>query len=151
MSVDGVGGAKCVPLWDGGGTVKVVITDANGETAGAELITDVADYIETVRPVGADITVVSATPVTINVSAAVTLITGYTTETVNAAITAAIRKYLQTFKLSGTNVSYAKVGAIILGVEGVGDYSGLAVNGGVVNIPVADTAVPVMGAFTNGA
>lgn len=151
LSIDGVGGAKCIPLWDGAGTVKVVITDANGETAGSELISDVADHIETVRPVGADITIVSATPVIINVSAAVVLLAGYTAETVNAAITAAIRKYLQSFKLSGTMVSYAKVGAIILGVEGVSDYSGLAVNGGAVNIAIADVEVPVMGAFTNGA
>ena len=108
LSIDGVGGAKCVPLWDGAGTVKVVITDADGETAGAELISDVDDYIDTVRPVGANVTVVSATAVTINVSAAVALMTGYTSETVNAAITAAIRKYLQSFRLSGTSVSYAK-------------------------------------------
>jgi len=151
LSVDGVGGAKVVPLWDGGGTVKVVIVDSNGAAADAGLITDVADYIETVRPVGAAITVVSATTVAIDVVANIVISDDYNSTEVNAAILAAITAYLQTFRLLGTEVSYAKIGAIILGVDGVEDYTGLTVNTGIVNIVIGATEVPVMGDYTNGA
>ena len=154
MSVDGVGGAKCVPLWNGAGTVKVVIVNSSGETASADLVSAVTDYIETVRPVGASVTVVSATAKTINVSAKVALKSGYTASTVNASIKAAIRQYLQTFRLSGSVVSYAKVGAVILGVEGVDDYSdlklGVGTSLGTSNVTIGATEVPVMGDFTNG-
>ena len=151
LSVDGVGGAKVVPIWNGGGTVKVVIVDSNGAVADAGLITDVSDYIETVRPVGALVTVVSATTVDIDVVANITISSDYDSTEVNAAIVAAITAYLQTFRLSGAEVSYAKIGAIILGVDGVEDYTGLTVNTGTVNIVIGATEVPVMGAYTNGA
>lgn len=154
LTVDGVGGAKCVPLWNGAGTVKVVIVNSSGEAASSELVTSVSDYIETVRPVGASVTVVSATAKTINVKAALVLKAGYTADTVAASVTEAIRGYLRTFKLSGTTVSYARIGAIILSVEGVDDYSGLQIGVGTSygadNISIGSTEVPVMGAFTNG-
>ena len=154
MSVDGVGGAKCVPLWNGAGTVKVVIVNSSGEAASTSLVSSVSDYIETVRPVGASVTVVSATAKTLNVKAKITLKSGYTEMTVNASITAAIRAYLQAFRLSGSIVSYAKIGAVILGVEGVDDYSDLKIGVGTTlgtsNITIGDTEVPVMGEFTNG-
>ena len=154
MSVDGVGGAKCVPLWNGAGTVKVVIVSSSGEAASTSLVSSVSDYIETVRPVGASVTVVSATAKTLNVKAKITLKSGYTETTVNTSITAAIRAYLQAFRLSGSVVSYAKIGAVILGVEGVDDYSDLKIGVGTTlgtsNITIGETEVPVMGEFTNG-
>lgn len=154
LSVDGVGGAKCVPLWKGAGTVKVVIINSNGEAASSELVTSVSEYIETVRPIGASVTVVSATEKPINVKAALVLKTGYTADTVTTSVTTAIREYFQKIRLSGTIVSYARIGAIILSVEGVDDYSGLQIGVGTSygtdNISLDSTEVPVMGAFTNG-
>ena len=153
LSVDGVGGAKCIPLWNGAGTVKVVITNASGETAPASLVTATKTYIETVRPVGASVTVVSATAKTINVKAKITFKSGYTITNVKAAIVAAITDYLRNFRLSGTAVSYARIGAIILGVDGVDDYSdlrtGTGTTWGTSNIAIATDEVPVMGDFTN--
>ena len=40
-SVDGVGDAKCLPLWNGAGTVKVIIVDSEKQLAGSELINKV--------------------------------------------------------------------------------------------------------------
>lgn len=59
LAVPGVGSASVLPTWNGPNTVKVIIVDANRDTANAELIKRVADYIETVRPIGAQITVIS--------------------------------------------------------------------------------------------
>ena len=54
MSVEGVGNCKVLPLWNGPGTVKVIIIDSNLGTASDTLIKKVADYIENVRPIGAE-------------------------------------------------------------------------------------------------
>lgn len=151
MSVDGVGSAKCLPLWNGAGTVKVVIADSSGDVASDELISAVEGYIETVRPVGADVTVVSAAAKQIDVTVTLELAVGYNEPLVSAAVKDAITRYLRTFGISDGAVSYARIGALILGVEGVKDYTDLSVNGGSANIELESTEIPVMGEFTNAA
>ena len=64
-SVDGVGDAKCLPLWNGAGTVKVIIVDSEKQLAGSELINKVQSYIDEQCPIGADVTVTTATAVSI--------------------------------------------------------------------------------------
>lgn len=56
----GVGAAKIYPLALGPGTVKVVIADAERSAATPELIEQVKNHIEELRPIGADVSVVSA-------------------------------------------------------------------------------------------
>ena len=62
MEIVGVGDVRVLPLWNGNGTVKVVIINANKGSADANLINEVEAYIEENRPIGANVTVVSATP-----------------------------------------------------------------------------------------
>lgn len=71
LSVAGVGDCKVLPLWAGPGTVKVLIIDSNWQTASPDLIQRVADYIETVRPIGATVTIASPAPLEVTVSIAV--------------------------------------------------------------------------------
>ena len=74
--ISGVGDAKCLPLWNGSGTVKVIIINSEKGVASEELISEVANHIEENRPIGAEVTVESAAPLTINVSAKLTLANG---------------------------------------------------------------------------
>ena len=60
-SVSGVGNAAVLPLWDGNGTVKVVVASEENEPLDEAIVSKVAQYIESVRPIGAEVTVVSAT------------------------------------------------------------------------------------------
>lgn len=69
MSVDGVGDCRVLPLWNGNGTVKVIIVDSNHETATQNLMDKVAAYIEEQRPIGATVTISSPEPLTIDISA----------------------------------------------------------------------------------
>ena len=79
-SVSGVGTVKIKPLWNGGKTVKVVILDSNQDVATQTLIDTVAVYIETVRPLGAIITVATATELLININCKIALKQDYTLE-----------------------------------------------------------------------
>ncbi len=145
--VEGVGGAKVTPLWNGPGTVKVVIVDSNGEIASEKTVADVAANIEKKRPVGANVTVMSASAKIVDVSAIIAFKNGYDAELVSDAIRKALIAHLQTFGLSGEVVSYAKIGAEILKVEGVEDYRDLLVNSGNVNVAIGADEVPMMGEF----
>ena len=64
--VSGVGDVQVVPLWNGAGTVKVIITNADNLPASEELVSEVQAYIDDNRPVGANVTVVSAASITIS-------------------------------------------------------------------------------------
>ncbi|EHQ92087.1 baseplate J/gp47 family protein [Desulfosporosinus youngiae] len=144
LEVAGVGDAKVFPLWAGSGSVKLVIVDAGKQPATSILVDDVSDYIETVRPIGAAVTVVSAAAKEIGVSAVVTLAAGYAIQGVTDAFRAALGSYLQDTAFASTYISYAKVGTILLSTPGVLDYTNLTVNGGSVNVALADEEIPVL-------
>jgi len=146
--VSGVGDAKCLPLWNGNGTVKVIIINSDKQTASEDLISEVAAHIEESRPIGAAVTVESAVPLTINISVSLTLANGVTTETATKKITEAVSSYLKKNTFAGTYISYAQIGGCILSVDEVLDYSNLKVNGATSNITVPETSVPVLGVIT---
>jgi uncharacterized phage protein gp47/JayE len=146
--VKGVGDAKCMPLWNGAGTVKVIIINADKQAADAALINAVKNHIEAERPIGADVTVESAVPLAINISVSLTLANGVATDIAKQKISDSISSYLKKNAFSGTYISYAQIGGCILAVDEVLDYSNLKVNGGTLNINIPENAVPVLGVVT---
>lgn len=140
--VVGVGEVRVIPLWNGAGTVKVVIVDTDNQPADAELIEKVKTHIDENRPIGADVTVVSATALTVNIT--VKLTTDETPD-IQQKIEESIKSYLSIDALKRAYISYAKIGSLILSVPGVEDYTNFKINGGTANITIADGAVPVLG------
>ena len=146
--VEGVGEAKTIPRWSGPLTVKVIIVDANKKTADTGLVDKVFEHIEENRPFGADVTVVSATPKTVDISVTLTLLDGFVDSSVKENIKINIENYLKTIAFRSIYVSYAKIGSIILDTEGVLDYSDLTLNLGIANIEVLEDEVALVGGVT---
>lgn len=146
--VVGVGAAKVLPLWNGPGTVKVIIVDSERKPAPPALVAAAAAHIEAVRPIGADVTVVSAEGKAIDISAAVTLAQGYTLQQVRGDFEQLLASYLRETAFELTYVSYARIGTLLLSTPGVLDYAGLSLNGGMTNIALDDEEVPVLGTLT---
>lgn len=123
LSVAGVGDCKVLPLWAGPGTVKVLIIDSNRQTASPDLIQRVADYIETVRPIGATVTVASPVPLEVTVSVAVkgTLDPEQCKKEINAR--------LSKTALSATYLSAAQVIDIVMNQTSVEDCDNVLLNG----------------------
>ena len=146
MEVDGCRAAKCIPLWAGAGTVKTIIIGQDGTTP-ESLREAVAAYIETKRPVGADVTVVGATPVLIHVAAALCYSDGFTAAEMQDAAMEVIADYLDSIAFQGKTVSYAHIGARLLTITGVTDYDPdtFTINGGNENIPIADDEIAMVG------
>lgn len=149
--VTGVGDAKVIPLWNGNGTVKVIVINSNKRAADEALINSVSEYIEDNRPIGATVTVISAIEKPINISVTLVIdIQNYAAEEVKQTIESNLIEYFKNIAFKDTYVSYAKVGNIIIESEGVLDYSNLLLNNGTANIAIADDEVAVLGGVTIG-
>lgn len=156
LEVDGVGGVQVIPLWNGGGTVKVVVIDTDKKPASAQLVQNVQTYIsptpgtgEGTAPVGANVTVVAATSIIVNVTATVIRDGSRTLAEIRTDFEAALTSHLSGVAFgTDPSVKYAKVGAILLNVSGVQDYTALQLNGTNGNIVVGQGAVAVKGTVT---
>ena len=162
MSLPGVGGVKVHPVWDGGGTVKVVIVDGLGNAPSTELIGSVQDALDPTRgavqgigiaPIGHVVTVVGATPVTIAIAADVTLADGYGSDAVTDGIAAAIGGYFSELIESWSDVDrltvrISQIENRILGVTGVLDVTATSLNGSEQNLELDVDAIPVLGTVT---
>ncbi len=145
LDVTGIGEAKVFPLWNGPGTVKVVIVDSEKQPVTVTMVNNVKEYIESVRPIGATITVVSGTGKIINNKAKLTIASGYTLQQISNLFKEAIKEYLKNTAFKSSYISYAKIGTILLGIDGVVDYSNLLINGGTANILLSEEEVPTLG------
>lgn len=145
--VAGVGDAKVFPLWAGNGTVKVAIADSDMQPAIPALVSTVALYIETVRPIGATVTVVSATGKSLVIAAKVILAVGYSLQSVYDSFYTAVQSYLKDIAFDASYVSYARVGTLLLSVAGVDDYIDLKINGVAGNITLDGEEIPVLGSI----
>lgn len=148
MEVDGVGSATVVPLWNGPGTVKLIVMDSNLQPATNTLIQAVYDHImsddepsERLAPIGAALTVVTASLLAISVTAKITLESGYTIETVEAAFTANIQAIFEEAASEGV-LRYTRVGSVLSETAGVADYSLLKVNSGTSNVTITAEDYP---------
>ena len=145
MECDGVGAAKVFPLANGPGTVKVIIADANMSAAGTGILKMVREHIEELRPIGADVTVASVVEKAVNVSAGIKLQAGMNLGVVQNAFQAALTDYLHKEALDLSYVSLARVGNLLLGTEGVEDYSNLLLNGVSGNVALTEDEIAVTG------
>lgn len=126
-SVAGVGKAIVLPLWNGNGTVKVLLTDTNGNPASSDLQNKVLSYIESVRPIGATVTV--AAPTIFNVKVAIKPLDSKSASA--AAIQNVINDYFSSHQFDNLRITCAMIGKMILEDSrcGVNDYESLTING----------------------
>ncbi len=145
LAVNGVGGVKVVPLWNGPGTVKVIVVGPNKEPVSEEIQQNCLACIEENRPIGAEVTVVSAEGLTIDIDAQVAIDGSTTAEEVRTAFMANLAQYLQEISFNRYSLLYNRIAFMLLDVPGVVDYQSLSLNGGEANINLADNQVPVLG------
>lgn len=151
--VDGVGDVQVMPLWGGPGTVKVLLVSPNNQPVDNTVVSNCAAHIEKNRPVGPTVTVMSAAGLSIDVSASVVIKSSTTAKAVQSAFETALSAYLQKLTaeayaqaaVGDYEVTYNRVGYILLDIDGVVDFTELTVNGGESDIVIAADEVPVPG------
>lgn len=153
LSCDGVGGVKTVGRWNGPGTVLVLVAGYDYEPVDQTVVNTCAAYIQTQRPVGAEVTVQSVSRMELTVEATVILDETAKPETVRAAFETALTGYLNQAaaayfredEIYDYVLYYKRIAALLICVEGVVDYTALTINGGTENLVIPGTAVPVCG------
>lgn len=145
--VQGVGEAKVFPIWNGAGTVKVVISDQNMNPASDEIVAACANHIEDNRPIGATVTVKSAQALPINVNANVSIGAETTLDTVKTEFTKKFTEYLHSIAFKSDTVVYNRVTFIFLDIAGVTDVE-FTLNNGTENIVLTSEQIPTVGTVT---
>ena len=145
LAVAGVGAAKVTPLWNGEGTVKVLIAGSDNGPVDPTIVSKCAAYIEESRPIGATVTVVSAEGLGINVSAVVDIDSSTTVTDVQTAFSTAIETYLKGIAFSKYTLVFNRIAAKLLDIDGVINFKTLTVNGGTADIEIEEDQVPVLG------
>lgn len=146
----GIGNFKIFPEWNGKNTVKVSILSSENTLASQTLIDDYQEYLDPLSeglgmgkaPIGAVVTVTTATEKPINISATLMLRKGYN---VPVNLEEDLRKYLLGLNYVRNTVSYVAVSAIIQQNESVEVALEVTVNGGKENITLGEEEVAKLG------
>ena len=147
--VTGVSYANCIPLWNGNGTVKVIIGGADRGPVDETIRQECYDHIEAERPIGATVTVVSVARREIPLAATVTLVDGYATEDVKNQLTAAVSELLANQPFGEiVTIPFSRFLACLLQCPGVADYRSFTVNGGTAAITLNADDAPAVGTVT---
>lgn len=142
--IDGINRARVKPLWNGNGTVKVIVSNDNSIVS-EEIVAKCQEYINTVKPIGADVTVITPVPLDINVTANIYIENGYDAVKAKLDFEDNLNKYLSS---CNDTVIYTRVASCLGSVEGIKDYSELKLNGGVSNISFDDEKLPKIKSIT---
>ncbi len=142
-----IGIARVLPLWAGGNTVKVVITNRSFLPAEETLVTEFQEYMDPesaglgngAAPLGSKVTISGGISKEISVSSNVILAEGYA-EPLGAA--EAIASYLASITFVKTSVSYMRIGGALLDCDSISDINSLTINSGTVDIALGDEEIP---------
>ena len=167
LAISGVGAVQVYPAYNGGGTVLCSIVDTDYAPAQQALIDTVQNTIcppaeggntpsplgYGVAPIGAAVTITTATSLAMNVEFTITMATGISFgPTYQTAIEEAIGDYILEAAqrwgrtLISNTVSYtviiyvSQIIAAILSVPGVANVTNLTLNGGTVDITLTETS-----------
>lgn len=158
--IAGVGRVQVLSLWNGPGTVKVTFLDSNGDPASEDLVEEVQTHIDPEpqqegngrAPIGALVTVTTASTKTVDVSAKVSLGVAGDLEKVEEDFSAALDTYFREigYDEKTKSVSAAKIGNILFDVPGIVDYdaTSLRVNGGTAAVSIDEEEVLRAGTVT---
>lgn len=166
--IEGVGGTRVTPVWNGAGTVKLTILDSAFNQASSTLIEKVQNEIDPyqngkglgVAPIGHIVTVDTAAEEPVNVSTLIEFDVGYGWENLLGTIEDNISAYLLELrrnwgKLENMNnptiVRVSQIETRLLNIKGIVDVTGTKINGKAENLIVSGDKIPVIGAVTNGA
>lgn len=156
--IEGVGGVKVIPTWNGGGTVKLVIIDSEFSDPSEELISLVQDKIDPnqdaggggIAPIGHIVTVAGVKNKTINISTTVTCKQGTTFEDVKPYIFKAVDTYFRELSSLWDEqekiiVRVSQIETRILAIDGVEDIMNTMLNNSPSNVMLGDYEIPVRG------
>lgn len=162
-TISGIGEVKVIPVWDGGGTVKLVIVDTDMLPPSEEFVAQVKEEIDPTEyeglgygkaPIDHIVTVVAAGKTTINVALNITYEDGQDWAMLGDQIKATIEDYFADTRSewkesNGLVIRIAHIESAVLSVAGVLDVTGTTLNGQQQNVTIDQYSVPILGTVSD--
>ena len=157
-ALPGVGSVKVIPVWNGGGTVKLIILNSEYNKASQTLIDAVQEAIDPlteqgigsgIAPIGHVVTVVTVREVEVTITANFVYSEGYDWNRLSTEITEAMEAYLLEMRQDWANqstlsVRLTQIESRLLQITGVVDISDTKINGEVNNLSLEGDQIPVL-------
>lgn len=157
MAIEGVGGVKVTPVWNGGGTVKLTIIDDSYSGVSDGLKEHVQNLINSTAPIGHVVTVESVKTREINIETTLTYENVETTwnfDSVKEQIEAAVNDYFSEIAKSWDEkdtlvIRISGIEQKILNCPGIIDIQHTKLNGSESNIYLDANEIPVLGGISD--
>ena len=160
-ALPGVGGCKPYRAWNGGGTVKLVITDSEYGVPSSELITTVQTEIDPTQnsgdgmglaPIDHEVTVAGVTGTTVNISTVLTYGSGWSLEECLPYIEDMLDEYYKELNSTWAReenliVRISQIESRMLTLPGIVDIKDTKINGSAANLELDEDAIAVRGSF----
>lgn len=156
--MDGVGATKVIPVWNGGGTVKLIILDSNYSAPTEDLIATVQEAIDPsedqgkgigLAPIGHTVTVVGASETPINIACTFEFTSTYSWDIVKEDVYKAIDNYFadlcRNWETGDITVRISHINNALIDVVGIEDVTGTTINGSASNLTIDVDHIPVRG------
>lgn len=138
LEVNGVGRSIVYPLWNGNGTVKVMVVGNDNKPVSHDIVENAKLHIEENMPIGCQLTVTTPTSLNVSIVASVELKEGYEISEIKEEFKTKLNEYLKTVT---TELVYSKVYGILVNLLGVGDITSLTINNNTSNITIAEDKI----------
>lgn len=162
-ALSGVGGVKVYPVWNGGGTVKLVIIDSDFEKPSSELVTAVQTAIDPtvnqgkgvgIAPIGHIVTVEGCGETTVNIQTNITFQQGWDWAALEPYAQKAVDDYFNELASTWEDedaliVRISQIEIRLLNLTGVLDIANTTLNGVAQNLVLDADNIPIRGAITN--
>lgn len=162
MTQAGVGGVKIYPVWNGGGTVKLVIMDSTFGVPSGTLIDEVQTAADPVvnagegqgfAPIGHVVTVEGVTSTIVNISTTITYEDGWSWVDVESYVNAALDSYFEELAStwddeSNLIVRISQIETRLLNLTGILDIADTTINGVASNLSLGANSIPVRGVIS---
>ena len=161
-ALQGVGGVKVYPVWNGGGTVKLVIINSEYGVPTDELIESVQTAIDPeqnqgqglgIAPIGHVVTVEGAGETEVNIETTITYAEGWSFEDIKPAAEEVIDGYFKELcgeweESGGIIVRISQIETRLLDLEGVIDIEGTKLKGEAKNLALSENSLPKRGTLS---
>lgn len=156
--MDGVGATRVIPVWNGGGTVKLVILDSKFASPSPTLVDTVQAAIDPLEnqgvgmglaPIGHTVTVVGAHETPINIECTFEYMDTHSWETVKDDVCKVLDSYFtnlsKNWETESITVRITHINNALISVTGIEDVRGTKLNGSTNNVTLDVDCVPIRG------
>lgn len=155
MAIDGVGGVKVTPVWNGGGTVKLTIIASDYSVPSSTLIEKVQEMHDASLIIGHVVTVDGVVGTAVDIKTEITYQDGWDWSSAGLYIKKAVDEYFHALAESWDDsanliVRISGIEQKILACVGVLDVQNTALNGGTGNVQLGTYEIPVRGDISDG-